>query len=374
MSDVADSTATIIAAPAAEAASIVVPEGRVLAAGEMPEKADITDGRQSLFEDEKRLTQEELTGEEEPEKAAPTDPPAPGAKESVTPPPAGEEGKDLTAEQKAAAAEAADKDPVVKATEGIRRELTTERAEKRALAQQLETAQRTINELQSALTIPAAPASDPMAKFKDFKELSDDEYADLVHSDYAEAQLYVKTLADYREAKRSSEDQGRQRTSAIEAMNRNIATIVEASREEIAREVPGIYDDQPDGSPNEINVKLIEFAKSKGMDAQLLIALTDPASVLTERDAKAGKYLGRGAASTIRFLKNTYEAEQQIETRLREEITKEVMEKFKINAGVHVSLGDHPAATTTPEDVGQMVTEDQLRAMSEAERQKYLGG
>lgn len=364
----AGSTSTIIA-PAAEAASIVVPDGPVLGAGEMPERSDIKDGRSSLFEDETRHSVEELTGEEGGDKPAPTDPPAPEAKEAVPPPPAGEAGKELTDEQKAAAAEAADKDPVVKATEGIRRELTAERAEKRTLAQQLETAQRTITELEAAIRAPEAPTVDPLAKFKEFKELSDDEYTDLVHSDYAEAQLYVKNLADYREAKRAVAEQGRQRTLAVDAMNRNIATIVNTSREEIAREVPGLYDE---GS--EINAKLIDFAQRKGMDVELLVALTDPASVLTEREAKAGKYLGKGAVSTIRFLKNAYEAEQQIEARLREQITNEVMEKFKINAGVHVSLGDHPAATTTPEDTGQLITEEQLRGMSEAERAKYLGG
>lgn len=256
---------------------------------------------------------------------------------------------------------------MVKATEGIRRELTTERAQRRALEQQLDEAQRAIAALQQA---PAEPAAeDPMAKFKDFKELSDEEFAEKVSTDYAAAQIYLKDLADFREAKRTAETQERQKQQAAIAMNRNIATIINTSREAIAREVPGIYDEHSD-----INGKLIAFAQDHGMDVELLAALTDPGAVLTERGQKAGKFLGKGAVATLRFLKNVYEAEGRIRAELTEKITNEVITKFKIDAGVFKSLGDHPSDTIPPDDTGQHIGEDQLRSMPKEDQRKYLGG
>lgn len=367
------------AAPAApaETPSIVVPEGPITT---LEERTDIVDKRGPLFGDEKKFSEAELTGEEGADDTPAAS--APGAKEAVAPPPKGEAGKDLTAQEKEAAekqgpektaaekaAEEAGKatDPVVKATEGIRRELTQERTQRRTLQQQLDDAQRTIAALQVA---PVAPvAEDPMAKFKDFKELSDDEYKALVGTDYAEAQLYLKNLADFREAKRTAEDQTTRQNVAAQVMERNVATIINGSREVMEKEVPGLFD--PD---SDVQEKLIGFARDNGMDVDLLAAITDPGAVLTERNAKAGKFLGRGAVATLRFLNNVYQAEQRIRAELTEQITNDVLTKFKIDAGVYKSLGDHPSAPTPPVDSGQHIGEDELRNMSEADRQRHLGG
>jgi hypothetical protein len=361
------------AAPAApaETPSIVIPEGPVTT---LEERTDIVDKRGPLFGDEKKFSEAELTGEEgaDDTPAAPAKPAEPGAKEdAVTSPPKGADGKDLTAQEKeaAAAAEEAGKaaDPVVKATEGIRRELTTERAQRRALEQQLDDAQRTIAAIQQT---PAQPAGeDPMAKFKDFKELSDEEFAEKVSTDYAAAQIYLKELADFREAKRTATDQEKQQKARAQYAERNMATIINGSREVMEKEVPGLFDPNSD-----VQQKLIGFARDNGMDVDLLAALTDPGSVLTEREAKTGKFLGRGAVATLRFLNNVYQAEQRIRTELTEQITNDVLTKFKIDAGVYKSLGDHPSAPTPPVDDGQHIGEDEYRKLSEADKQRALGG
>lgn len=365
----AEETGSTSVQAAAETPSIVVPDGRIMV---LEEKGDIKDTRESLFGDEKRLTEAELTGEE----TAEAKPAEPGTKDAVTSPPAGEFGKEAAAktpEQEAAAkaaAEDADKDPVVKATEGIRRELVEERNQRRTVTQQLEAAQQTINELRAA--IESGPVKDepsPLDKFKDFKELTDDEFKDLVASDYAEAQVYLKDLADYREAKRADADQQRQRRTVAEATHRQVATIINSSREAMAKEVPGLYDKDSD-----INDKLMSFAESNGMDVDLLVALTDPGTYVVERGAKTGKYVGGGAVTALRFINNLYKAEAKIEARLREEITNELVEKFKIDAGVFRSLGDTPAATTTPVDTGGVITEDNFRTMSKEDERRALGG
>lgn len=356
------------ATAAAEAPSIVVPDGPITT---LEEKRDIVDTRESLFGDEKRLTEAELTGEE----AAEEKPAEPGTKDAVTSPPAGEPGKEpaKTPEQEAAAkaTEDAEKDSVVKATEGIRRELTEERAQRRTVSQQLDEAHQVINELRAALENgPSAEAqASPLDKFKDFKELTDDEFKELVASDYAEAQVYLKDLADYREAKRADTDMQRQRNAAKTATQRQIATVINTSREAMAKEVPGLFDENSD-----VNDKLMAFAESNGMDVDLLVALTDPGTFVVERGAKAGKYVGGGAVAALRFLNNLYQAETKMEARLREEITNELVTKFKIDAGVFRSLGDTPSTTTTPDDTGQLITEDQMRNMSEDDKRKALGG
>ncbi len=358
---------------AADAPSIVVPEGPVTT---LEEKSDITDTRESLFGDETRFSEAELTGEEAGDgvaAAAATPPAEPGAKEAVAPPPAGEPGKEAqTPEQEAAAkaAEDAGKDPVVKATEGIRRELTGERQARRTLEQQLGEAQQVISQLQGEIQRGVtAPQANPLDKFKDFKELSDDEYDELVTTDYAEAQRYIKRLADYREAQHTAAEHDRQQRSVSEAAQRNAATIINTSREAMAQEVPGLYDEKSD-----INERLMTFAEQHGMDGDLLAALTDPATVIVQRGAKSGIYLGRGAVATLRLIHNLYQGETRIRDELTRSITEQVMEKVKTDAGVYKSLGDNPAQTIVPEDTGQTITEDDFRNLSEADQRRLLGG
>lgn len=363
---------TSIAAPAApaETPSMVVPEGGLTAP--LAEKADVVDKRGPLFGDEVILSEAELTGEETADVAGDTAA-APGTKEAVTPPPKGADGKDLTAEEQAAAAaaEGDTKDPVVKATEGIRRDLVEERTQRRTLQQQLDAAQQVINDLQTALQgKPATEAVvDPLAPFKDFKELTNDEFKDLVATDYAEAQVYLKTLADYREAKRTVADQQQRQSTVAQVTQRHVATIINTSRDAMAKEVPGLYDANSD-----VSDKLIAFAEQNGMDGDLLAVLTDPATVLTERGGKSGKLMGGGAVAVLRFLNNLHKSTAATEARLREEITNELVTKFKIDTGVFKSIGDSPSVITTPDDTGQIITEDQYRQSSEEERRKSLGG
>lgn len=363
------SVATPAAATPAETPSMVVPDGIT---APLAEKTDIVDNRGSLFEDEKVLSEEELTGED------PTVV-APGVKDAATPPLKGADGKGLTAEEQAAQAATAEEgkaaaedtsDPVVKATSGLRQALVEERGQRKATQQQLEQAHQTIIQLQEALQgKPAEATADPLAPFKDFKELTDDEFKDMVASDYAEAQLYLKNLADYREAKRTVADQEQRQRAVANLTQTHLKTIVETSRADMAREVPGLYDPNSD-----VNQKLMDFAAARGMDLDLLVALTDPATQLIERGAKGGKYVGQGAVATLRFLKSAFEAEQRTEARLREEITNELVTKFKIDTGGFKSLGDTPSVITTPGDTGQMLSEEQLETMSEGDRRKYLGG
>jgi len=367
---VATPAAATPATPPAETPSMVVPDGIT---APLAEKSDIVDKRGSLFEDEQVLSEEELTGED------PTVV-APGVKDAATPPLKGADGKDhLTAEEQAAQAAAAEErkaaaedtsDPVVKATSGLRQALVEERGQRKATQQQLEQAHQTILQLQDALQgKPAEATADPLAPFKDFKELTDDQFKELVSTDYAEAQLYLKNLADYREAKRTVADREERQRTVANLTQTHLKTIVETSRDAMAREVPGLYDPNSD-----VNQKLMDFAAARGMDVDLLVALTDPATQLIERGAKGGKYVGQGAVATLRFLKSAFEAEQRTEARLREEITNELVTKFKIDTGGFKSLGDTPSVITTPGDTGQMLSEEQLETMSEGDRRKYLGG
>lgn len=369
--------ATPAAAPAAPAApaegasqgTMVVPADttRIVSTDEpLHEKQDVVDTREALFDDEKDLSEEELSGDAS---LAQETGPAPGEKAPATPPPEGAQpAKETKAPEEPAKPAAAPEKP----PEGFvpLAALQEERTKRQGLAQELSSAHRRINELTVAVTTgkAQAPAEDPLAPFKDFKVLTRDEYNTLAEDDIVGAQKYLGELSDYREAQRKADDLKRQNESQDRAQRDNFVAIVTTNRAAMEREVPGLYDDKSD-----INGKLQQFAESHGMDGNLLAELTDPATIITINGKP--QYLGHGAVAVLRMVNSMFTAEKATEERIRQQVTQEFVDKFKIDAGTAFrSIGDSPAARTVPEDTGQVFTEDQVRNWTPDEEKKYLGG
>lgn len=344
------------AANAESPGTMVVPEEgtRIVTMEQMlPEKADIVDSRESLFSDEKDISEAELTGD-----ASVT--PAPGEKNAVTPPPEGD--KAAPAAEDPAKPAAQDKPP-----EGFVpiAALHEERTKRKAADQR-------INELTVALTTvntQAAPAAqgDPLAPFKDFKVLSRDEYNELVDEDVAAAQKYLGELNEYQEAKRQVEAKKAENERLSQTQRESFTTIVNNSKAAMEREVPGLYDQKSD-----VNEKLMQFAEAQGMDTDLLADLTDPATIITVNGKR--QLMGEGSVAVLRMLNNMYKAEQTITQRVTEQVTNDIITKFKLDAGVYRSIGDNPSRGEAPADTGQVLTEADFRGMSEEDERKWLGG
>lgn len=339
----------------------------------------------SMFADEgqKRFSETELMEGEASE--------APVENITEPPPPKGDEPKEAAAteEKPPEAPKEDEKDPVVKATAGLRRDLVEERAKRHELAEAVKIANQKIAELeqkvvatgkaeQPAETGTPEPAGEAtkafLAKNPGFNVLSQEEEDTLIDEDVAASQRYLLRKAEYEKALSKDETAKAEKTISSQEYARQVSAMVSAARSTIAADVPGIYDEGSD-----IGTKLYDFAVENGADGDYIAALTDPATYVQRLDGNgqyAGKYASIGAASLIKMIHTLYNktvnGTAEREAQLRQEVTKELMEKIK-QPGFR-SIGEAPSATTIPDDTGQTLTEDDFRKMDDEKRRKYLGG
>lgn len=370
------------------AATIVVPDAATIAAS--TGKTDgLVDKGAGLFADEQRFTADQLSGEVEETGDTKTGDSAqtetkdkPAASQ-----PQGEQGKESTT----GAQDGADKTVPLAA---LHEERTKRQARDAEIAQ--ERGRRISLEAENAAlkqrveATPVTPETPP--EFADFKVLTEDEFTELANEDTLAGQRYLLKLANFQDWKRN--DQVKQETQhrQIVENNRRAASIVQASIDEIAASVPGIYEtvvvQGPDGQTVEkcpVSDALVEFAESNGMDIGYLSAITDPATrlIIVGRDGKAQTLLAaRGAAS---LLKGLYQLHTKINgnasevAKLAQDKAGQIIaDKMRQDTGFR-SIGDSPGSGEIPNDSTKVYSEDELFKMrqeegGDAKRRQYLGG
>jgi len=234
--------------------------------------------------------------------------------------------------------------------------LSEERTKRQALAQQLADLQAENESLKSK--------TGDAEKAEEFKVLSDDEFDELLEEDPQEAIRYQHKLQTYQREqgnKAAQED--------IENEQINVAASM------IQQIVPGIYDE---GS--KAGEELGDFAVEHGLDPHFLTLLTDPRTKVMAAGSKGAVLMGEGAASVVSLLHNLRtrlsdpDAQREaIKESLREEITAELMKKFK---GGSASPGvlDVPGDSGSIPNSGQMLSEEEFGRLPEAEQEKLLAG
>jgi len=218
----------------------------------------------------------------------------------------------------------------------------------------------------------AQPApQDAPKKPPEFKVLTKEEFAELKEDDAVAALQYMHDLADHKEAVAAYD---RAQADAKQAESSRNAIISE-SLEQISTAVPGVYDNE------EVGQALTSFAVEQGFSGEDLSVLSNPATMVIPHGSTTPVPLGQAAVAFVKFCNDqmkgsdTTALEKEITERVTKEVTGDLMKKFKSDpASVAASLDDVPASQSGAPEKWEFKTEDQLRAMSEEDRDKYFAG
>lgn len=240
------------------------------------------------------------------------------------------------------------------------------RGEIRYLKEQLQTVQDQVRTLQVE---PTKETKVP----NDFEVLTDEQFEDLADDNPAQAAIYLRKLGVYEADQRVQADKAKD----LVAFEESYDAIIDNSVAEIEKVAPGIYDED-----SGVQKELMEFAESFGFSEDLFY-LTNPATKIILPGETEPLLLGEQSASILGMLVNakTKMAPQdnsELETKLRAEITTELMKKFKTPVtetfrGLNeVSKSDNDI----PEEglAGKVLTTAQLQKLSPAEEEAYLAG
>ena len=207
-----------------------------------------------------------------------------------------------------------------------------------------------------------------------FKPLSGEEFEKLVVENPKAAMAYLARERKADERKREDfEDEKMLQTAVNEAM-----AYVITSMPDIVRENKNIM------------VDVARSALNNGADPEMLSLLADPRTKVIPYGRKKPIYLGKNAASFIRYIadserkkegKLSDEMKKTLESELRKEITKEILEKMGLKSSGEVqsasmqfkSLRDAPGNAGNA-DGEIVVTKEIFKRMSPEEQKHYLGG
>jgi len=208
---------------------------------------------------------------------------------------------------------------------------------------------------------------------EDFELLSDDQFEELADDNPAQAIIYQRKLAAYEASKRAAAEQARQQEEfAVE-----YEAVLNASAEAMEKVAPGIFDkDQP------IQKELMDFAETIGFTEDMYY-LTNPSTKIILPGETEPLLLGEQAASILGLLVNVKaktapQDTTALETKLRTEITAELMKKFK-TADPNTFRGINQVPKSDSEIpsgsfAGKVLTTDQLAKLTPAEYERYLAG
>lgn len=342
---------------------------------ETQENQEPEEGAQStiggLFEDERRMSEDDLKGVQE--EAAPES----GQELPATVPPQNEEPPPRSAETPVPPAPEPPVSEEKPPAGYVKLEaLHEERGRRKELQQYIAMLEQRVAESQKTQLPPPPPPLPPAAEanaaFKDFKVLSDSEFAELAVEDPAQAIVYTQKLRSferYEAGRKQVEEQKIRQQQETEASIREAVNTIQ-------QVVPDIYD-----SESETNRNLTNFAYQHGFKEYLPI-LTDPRTVVVPAGGRP-VILGKGAAELISFINGVYrgsDIESRIKEReqvLRDQITAELTEKFK-TGGISAirSLDSAPSSTGSPAPLpaGAILSEDDWANLSPADRQRLLRG
>ena len=216
----------------------------------------------------------------------------------------------------------------------------------------------------------------------DFKVLSTEEERALFDEDAFAYQKYKDGKAEHERNVESAKLQEKNEEQAINSARIAMNTIV-----------PGVLENK-DGIGDELTAMAAYF----GMEPEVLSILTEPSVRVTLPGTKKSIPLGSGAVALVSMLHKVHGAIRTLaefvpkdgkkpetvdmtkkEQELREQITKELMDKFKQSGTGFVSIGD--ASGSASEDAGKggvgknaAFSEAEYLKMSPEERRARLGG
>lgn len=357
-----------------------------------------------LFEEE-YPTEEQLTGAEEEEAAAEE---TPGQEEEAAEPePEGEDlttetgeeeqetqdaGEEEEAEEEEPKAEAAGEEQPGEEEPGTEEEeagkppkgyvphaaLYEERQRRKELGVQLENALRRIDDLEKKGKDTPVKIEAGTDEFADFKVLSDEEFDELAEEDPTEAAKYMRRHARYERA----QEQKARAVQETERAQKQHQEAISATIQRVSKSVPGIYDED-----EKVANGLADFAIENGFEPEFLQLMTNPSTEIIVPGSPHPIPLADGAACLIELLHKVREAtakpsddvaalEAKIETRLRKEITDEVLSKFKGKkpSETRRSISQIPGGEQPPKKLPEDMTEADLARLSPDEQKQWLGG
>jgi len=230
-----------------------------------------------------------------------------------------------------------------------------------------------LQDVQNQLARKAEPIQTETEVAEDFEVLTDDQFEELADDNPAQAIIYQRKLAAYEASKRAATEQARQQEEfAVE-----YEAVLNASAEAMEKVAPGIFDkDQP------IQKELMDFAETIGFTEDMYY-LTNPSTKIILPGETEPLLLGEQAASILGLLVNVKaktapQDTTALETKLRTEITAELMKKFK-TADPNTFRGINQVPKSDSEIpsgsfAGKVLTTDQLAKLTPAEYERYLAG
>ena len=250
-----------------------------------------------------------------------------------------------------------------------------------------------IKELEANPPKPAPvdePAKKESALPKDFKVLSDNDYANLVDDDPKDALMYMKNLGIHQEEKRQAAADEQQKSwdaRELAANQKETQKIFDATSEKMEELVPGIFDKESPAAK-----ELSDFALELGFTDDMYY-LTNPETRIILPGETEPLLLGEQAASIVQTLttartklneskekavdevKLREDIKKEVEIELRESIGAEFLAKFKKSSSEEEfrSLDSVPS-TETAEFGDKVLSMNELNKLSEKEQEAYLAG
>lgn len=252
-------------------------------------------------------------------------------------------------------------------------------AEEKALA-----AEKRAAEL-AAQKKPQAAEVDPREeRFKDFKQLSREEFRALQEDDPTGAQDYLFDLDEYRiyqTEKRAEEDQKKQAIEAEKRIEQARKEIVSTAVEDMKAAAPVLFGEDPKAA-KEMDEALKVFAEEHGMDRASLAILTDPETEIIIPGDSNRYVLGSAAAGLLKMVINAHKTLSSIdpdvikaaaEKEVEGKVTRAIASKLKDGGDIR-SLGDAASSGVEKLDMTKPVSERDWAKLTPEERKRRLGG
>lgn len=208
---------------------------------------------------------------------------------------------------------------------------------------------------------------------QDFQFKSEEELAELMEEDPVEALVYIRQEQKALLAKSQSE-----KTQQLESeLKAETEYLVNSAWEDMRESIPELFDEKTSA---DFNSKLTDHAiKSGGFKKYDLSLLTSPATKVLTPDGRI-QVLGPAAANITKLISNSYKSSssdnirQEIESQLREEITKDLISKFKSSGGKFDFKTLEQAPSRGKKDFSTPVHEDDWMELSDDEEERLLMG
>jgi len=276
-----------------------------------------------LFDDEAKLTEEDLTGKSEESEEKPP------AEEKKEPPAAEAKGLEKKVEEEEQKEdEKKDEEPETEKVET--KDESSKKPPKGFVPKEaLAEARGEIRALKERINaLEAAPKTEKQSSkqddtWKDFKVLSDDEYEELADDDPSEALRYMNKLRRFEKYKAEKD---REEVSVKENQAR-MQSLIDDYANQIVEAIPGVYDEEDTSVADE----LVKTAEELGFDdGAYLEVMTDPRTLVIPHGQQKSYLLGPGVLGFLKVLSNAKEKMTSgvDEKKLRAEIEKELRPKI----------------------------------------------